>query len=119
MKRRRHPQFLPIASVRLAVTQPDRKLHYISQQTTTSLSQLSGLLLGARPAISALTISVCTSTNATAAHPEGQGAKRLRDTNPKVIVAIWTQKRSTLSTRTVALFLDQINHIGEAADEVL
>ena len=125
MKQRRHPQFLPIASVRLAVTQPDRKLHYILQQAAASLGigaaitvaswrmlpaseptlaasattviaapilgWRSVLLFGSWPAISCLTISVCTSINATAAHREEQSAKRLHDTNPNVIVAIRTQ----------------------------
>ncbi len=119
MKPQPHPRFTPIASVRLAATQSERKLRYISQQATASVGQLSGLLLGSCPVISCLTISACTFVHATAAHREELRAKRLRDTNPKVIVAIWTQKRSMLPVRTVASFLDQINHIGEAADEVL
>jgi len=101
------------------MTQPDRKLRYISQQATASLGWLSFLLLGSWTAISCLTISVCTSINATAAHREKLGAKRPHDTNPKVIAAIWTQEAFTLPAQTVASFLDQINHIGEAADEVL
>ena len=103
----------------MAANQFDGNLRYIPQQTSAPLGWLSVLLLGSWPAISCLTNSVCTSINATAAHREEQGAKRLRDTNPKVIVAIWTQEVSTLPTRTVALFLNQLNHIGEAADEVL